>query len=333
MKRLPIVIAALALLAASCAQGDKAKPRIGLAMRSFDDPASAVIRGTIETAALDRAELAIIDGQNQQSAEDKQAEAIFERKLGSIAVNPVDETSLGPLIEKAKAQKVPIVFFGLEPPDASMRSWDKLFFVGTRREDARAAQGEMLASYWKANAAADRNKDGALQYVELKAEPDAQDPGALPDALARALSAAGIRADLLASDVSGGEIDGARLRMAALLAKYGDKIEAVACENDETALGAIEALKSAGYFKGKKRIPVVGAGELPGAVADALASGSLLGTAVTDTGGQAKAVFDLAYTLARGAAAWRSGLKITDAKYVWIPCRKVTKADPPAKKK
>jgi methyl-galactoside transport system substrate-binding protein len=306
-------------------------------MRSFDDPASVVIRGTIETAALDRAELAIIDGQNQQSTEDKQAESLFERKLGSIAINPVDEASLGPLIEKAKAQKVPIVFFGLEPPDASMRSWDKLFFVGTRREDARAAQGEMIASYWKANAAADRNKDGALQYVELSGKPDAQDAGAPTDALARALSAAGIRADLLASEVSGGEAGEARLKMAALLAKYGDKIEAVACENDETALGAIEALKSAGYFKGKKRIPVVGAGagagELPGAVAAALDSGSLLGPAVTDSGGQAKAVFDLAYTLARGAAAWRSGLKITDAKYVWIPCRKVAKADLPAKKK
>jgi methyl-galactoside transport system substrate-binding protein len=118
------------------------------------------------------------------------------------------------------------------------------------------------------------------------------------------------------------------------LAKYGDKIEAIICDDDVTALGAIDALKTAGYYKGKKRMPVVGAdeGELPEAVTAALASGSLLGTAVTDTTSQGKAVFDLVYALAKGAAPGRSGWKITDAKYVWVPCRKMTKDDLPAKK-
>ena len=65
-----LAFVALALLAASCAQTDKARPKIGLAMRSFDDSVSIVVRGTIETAALDRADLSIIDGQGQQSAQD-----------------------------------------------------------------------------------------------------------------------------------------------------------------------------------------------------------------------------------------------------------------------
>jgi methyl-galactoside transport system substrate-binding protein len=173
--RLPILLAALALLAASCAQPDKAKPRIGLAMRSFDDAASIVIRGTIETAALDRAELAIIDGRNQQSTQDMQVISLFEKKLGSIAINPVDGSAMGAVIDKAKAEKVPIVFFGLMPSDESMRSWDKLFFVGTRRAEAGAAQGEMLAAYWKENPAADRNKDGVLQFASLTSAPVGQD--------------------------------------------------------------------------------------------------------------------------------------------------------------
>jgi methyl-galactoside transport system substrate-binding protein len=175
MNRLPIALAALALVAASCAQPDKVKPRIGLAMRSFDDAASVVIRGTIETAALDRAELAIIDGRNQQSTQDMQVLSLFGKKLGSIAINPVDGIAMGAVIDRAKAEKVPMVFFGLKPSDASMRSWDKLFFVGTRRAEAGTAQGEILASYWKDNPAADRNKDGVLQFVALTSSPAGQD--------------------------------------------------------------------------------------------------------------------------------------------------------------
>ena len=49
-------------------------------MHSFDDPESVAIRRVIETAALDKADLSIIDGQNQQSTQDKQIDSFFERK-------------------------------------------------------------------------------------------------------------------------------------------------------------------------------------------------------------------------------------------------------------
>jgi methyl-galactoside transport system substrate-binding protein len=333
MKRLPIVFIALALMAASCAPSNKAKPRLGLAMRSFDDPVSVVIRGTIETAALDKAELAIIDGQNQQSAQNLQIDSLFDTKLKAIAINPIDGFSLGPVIEKAKKNQVPIVFFGLEPSDEWMRSWDKLFFVGSRQTEAGTAQGEILSAYWKSGPAADRNKDGSLQYVSLTAVPLGQDAGAQAEAATKAMNAAGIRTVMLASESAAGGDSAARRKMASLLGKYGDKIEAVICDDDETALGAIDALKAAGFDKGKKRMPVVGAGEgeLPEAVAAALASGSLLGTAHTDTVSQGKAVFDLAYALARGASPARSGWRINDAKYVWVPWTKFTKGNLPAK--
>lgn len=41
-------------------------------------------------------------------------------------------------------------------------------------------------------------------------------------------------------------------KMQAFLASHGDKIEAVLANNDDMALGAIEALKAAGYFKDGK---------------------------------------------------------------------------------
>jgi methyl-galactoside transport system substrate-binding protein len=329
-----IVLAALALLAASCAQTDKARPRIGVAMRAFDDGVSVVIRASIETAALGRAELSIIDGKNQQSTQDMQLPSLLQKKIGSIAIDPVAAASLGAVIDKAKAAKVPIVFFGLEPSDETMRSWDKLFFVGTRKADAGTAQGEILAAHWKSSPAADRNKDGMLQFAALSSAPTGQESLSQAEAAAKALGAAGVRSAMLASERLDAGIEAAREKAAELIAKYGDRIEAVICDDDETALGTIEALKAAGYYKGKKHMLVVGAGEgePTTAIAAAIASGQLLGTAIIDRAGQGKAVFDLAYALARNAAPAKSGWKITDAKYVWVPCKKTTKESLSAKK-
>jgi len=331
MQRLPIL--ALALIAASCSQRDLEKPRIGLVPPSAD-AASAVIRRSIEAAAQDKAELAIADSLDRQSAQNALAEALFEKELKAIAIDPVDVSYVDPIIAQAKAKRVPIVFFGLEPPRKTMRSWDKLFFVGTRREEIGAAQGEMLAAYWKANAAADRNKDGVLQFVALTAVEDEQESSRQAEAAAKALGAAGIPNLMLAEVGVEDGIAAARKKTAALIAVFGDRIEAFVCRDDDMALGAADALKAAGYAKGKRRVPIVGASVvgvpgIPATVAAAIASEVLLGTVFPDPAAQGKAVFDLAYALARGVAPWRTGWRITDAKYLWVPCRKIAKADLP----
>jgi methyl-galactoside transport system substrate-binding protein len=324
MTRLPFVLAATALLLASCSQAGKERPRLGLAMRSFDDAVSVAIRRSIETEALDKAQLAIIDGQNQQSAQDLQVASFFERKLGSIAIDPVDGNALGYIIGKAKAQGTPLVFFDRMPSGEAMRSWDRLFFVGTRAAEAGAAMGELLAEFWKENPGADRNKDGAAGYLVLSRPEKGSDIALLAESCTRALGAAGIGAKRLAD--GGGA--------PALIAKFGDRIEAVICADSGSALGAIAAFEAAGNLKGKKYIPILVAAEAdpPQAIAEALSAGTLLGAALGDPASQGKAVFDLAYALAKNIHPSKAGWTITDAKYIWIPCRKIRGGASPARK-
>jgi methyl-galactoside transport system substrate-binding protein len=335
MKRLPFALAVAALIFASCSPAGKERPKLGLAMHSFDDAVSVAIRRSIETAALDKADLAIINGQNQQSAQNMQVDSFFGRKLGSLAIDPVDTSALGPIIGKAKALRIPIVFFDRMPSDEAMRSWDKLFFVGTRGADAGAAMGEILSVYWKAEASADRNKDGIAQYVAMAGKAGGIDSALLAESCAKALTAAGIRTERLAADWTAADGKTARENAAALIAKFGDKIEAIVCGDNASALGAIDAYKAIGYFKGKKYIPIVcvGEGDLPSPIAEALSAGSLLGTALSDAESQGKAVFDLSYALAKGSDPSRAGWRITDAKYVWIPYKKYTTTAPAAKRK
>jgi methyl-galactoside transport system substrate-binding protein len=328
MKRLIFVLAATALVFAACSPSSTARPRIGVAMRSFDDAVSVAVRRSIETAALDKADLAIIDGQNQQSAQNLQVDSFFERKLAALAVDPVEGDSVGPLIGKAKTKKTPIVFFDRKPSDEAMRSWDKLFFVGTRESDAGAAQGEIFASYWKAEPGADKNKDGAVQFIALDGDEGSPASALLAEGFAKTLGAQGIRAERLALEnralaARGGDAAG-------LIAKYGDKIEAVICADASSALQTIGASKAAGFFKAKKSLPIIGLGEgePPSTVSEALAAGTLLGAAYNDSEGQGRAVFDLVFALAKGSDPGKTGWRITDAKYVWVPYKLYTRSGP-----
>jgi methyl-galactoside transport system substrate-binding protein len=331
-----LLILAFVLIAVSCSRPDATKPRIGLVPRTAEDTSGAAIRDAIEAAAEGKAELAVAAGGGALHSGDARALSLFDGKLLAIAVDPVDDSLLDAVIKRAKADRVPVVFFGREPSRQAMRSWDKLFFVGTRPEDTGSAQGELLVSAWKANPTLDRNKDGALQFVALTAANEGPSSARQAETVAKTLSAAGVRSVMLAQDAVEEGVDAARKRAAAIISVYGGRIEAFVCRDDDMALGAAEALKAAGYATDKRRVPVVGASvrgsnELPAAVADAIRSDALVGTVVPDEASQGEAVFELSYALARGIAPWRSALRITDAKYVWIPCRKLTKADFPRK--
>jgi ABC-type sugar transport system, periplasmic component len=302
------IAAVFLLLLSACSDPKKTRPKIGVAMRSFDDPYSSALRRAIETEAVDKAELAVIDGQNQQSAQNLQVDSFFERKLAAIAVDPIDAKAMTDIVAKAKAKQIPVVFFDRLPSEEALRSWDKVFFVGVREADAGAAQGELLAEYWKAEPQADRNKDKAVQYVWLEDE-EGSSPRA--EGFAKAMSAAGIKVEKLASGFD-----------PAIALKLGDKVEAVVCADLASTLGMVDQLKA----KGKKGVAVVGAGagEPSAALVEALKSHLIVGAAAADSESLGRATLDLANALARTEDPAKAGLSITDAKYVWIPCRKYT---------
>jgi len=82
----------------------------------------------------------------------------------------------------------------------------------------------------------------------------------------------------------------AQKRISALLGSFKvGSIEAVICGNDEMALGAIEALKVAGAFKGDADfVPVIGVDGTSYAL-DSIADGEMLGTVMGDAAAQGEA--------------------------------------------
>ena len=325
MKKLLVALVAIAALFASCGgAASTGNPKVGVAIYKFDDTFMSYVRNSITENAAGKAELEVVDSQNAQPTQNDQVDAFLSKKMKAIAINPVDRTAAATIIEKAKAKKIPVVFFNREPLAEDMAKWDKVYYVGAKAEQSGTMQGQIVVDYWKANPQADKNKDGKIQYIMLKGEPGHQDAELRTQFSIKAVTDAGIAVDKLAEDTAMWDRPKAFEKMKAFFAAHKDKIEVVFCNNDDMALGVIEALKAEGYFKPGKQIVVVGVDATAPAI-QALEEGTLLGTVLNDAKNQGKATFDLAYALATGADPAKAGWEVTDGKYVWVPYQMVTK--------
>ncbi|WP_315116314.1 galactose ABC transporter substrate-binding protein [uncultured Clostridium sp.] len=305
--------------------------KIGVALYKFDDTFISTVREAIQNTADEKGKatgekisLNFADGQGQQANQNDQVDTFIAQKYDVIAVNMVDRTAASVIIDKAKQAGIPIVFFNREPVKEDMDKWEKMYYVGAKAEESGSMQGQIIADYFKNNPAADKNKDGKIQYVMLEGEPGHQDAILRTEHSIKALEETGAKVEKLASDTGLWQRVNGQEKMAAWLSNYGDKIEAIFANNDDMALGAIEALKAAGYFKGDKKIPVVGVDATAPAI-DSLEAGELLGTVLNDAKGQGKAILDIAYSLAKDEDPSKSVEGITDVKYKWVPYQSVTK--------
>jgi methyl-galactoside transport system substrate-binding protein len=345
VRKLNLVMAALALVAPvlSGCEGGKSdgaspsgtgtsagtsakKPKIAVMIYKFDDTFMSYVRRTIEETAKGKADLNVVDSQNQQPTQNDQVDQFLVQGYSALAINPVDRTAVSVIIDKVKAKNIPVVFFNREPTAADMAKWDRVYYVGAKAEQSGTLQGELVVDYWKANPGADRNKDGKVQYVMLTGEPGHQDALLRTEHSIKAITAAGLQVEKLAEDTAMWDRVKGQEKMAAFLAAHGDKIEVVLANNDDMALGAIEALKAAGYLTAEKPMPVVGVDATPPAL-DALEKGTLVGTVLNDAKNQGKATSDIVYALATGAPVKTDVAPLTDGKYVWVPYQKVTKAN------
>lgn len=320
--RIVVLFSAL-LLSQACGRvaSEVNRPKIGAVVYKFDDTFMSYVRKSLMEAAGDKVDLEMVDSANSQKEQDGQIDRFLARGVKALLVNPVDRTAANSIIKRAKAKGVPVVFFNREPLPEDMATWDRVYYVGADAGESGRMQGEILAKRWLAAPELDRNGDGLMQYVLLKGEPGHQDAVLRSEYTLSALRNAGIRLEGLVEDTAYWDRPKAFEKMRGYIAKFGTKIEAVICNNDDMALGAIDALRT--YYPAGTFVPVVGVDGTPPA-ARALAQGTLLGTVKNDAESQGVAVFDIGFALAVGKDPLATRWKIVDGKYVWIPYSKMT---------
>lgn len=294
---------------------------IGVAVYRFDNEYLSLIREGMQKAAdVKGAHLDIVDGQNLQSTQNEQIDLFISKGVPAMAVNQVDPPAASVTLDKAKAADIPVVFFNKEPLPEVLQAWEKAYYVGAKAEESGVMQGQLVIDYWNANPEADKNGDGILQYVMLSGPADHQDARIRTEESIKAIQGAGIETEELAAEIGDWGRAIALEQMGAIYAQHGDAIEFVLANNDNMAIGAVEALKANGYFGDTGNfMPVVGVDATAPAL-DSMAAGELLGTVLNDDKNQATATFNLACVLAGGGTPTEENIGYPlDGPYVWIP--------------
>lgn len=99
-----------------------ADTRIGVTIYKYDDNFMSVVRKAIEknAKAAPDVQLLMNDSQNDQSKQNDQIDVLLAKGVKALAINLVDPAAAGTVIEKARGQNVPIVFFTKNLP---VRRW------------------------------------------------------------------------------------------------------------------------------------------------------------------------------------------------------------------
>ena len=303
---------------------------VGACIYKFDDTFMTGVRNNMTAQAESLgATIEIVDSQNKQPTQNEQVDTYITKGVNALAVNPVDLTAAGPIIDKASAAGIPIVLLNRQPSEEDMAKYDKTWYVGARAEESGTMSGQIILDYFKANAGADKNGDGVIQYVMLQGEPGHQDAVLRSEYCIYAIEDDGtFKTEALGQDTAMWDKVKATDLMKSFIASQGlDKIEAVFANNDDMALGAIEALKAEGYNTGdaSKYIPVVGVDATAPAL-ESMSKGELLGTVLNDAENQGIATVNVAVAAAQGLEITKDtvGYDVTDGKYIWVPYVKVT---------
>jgi len=202
--------------------------------------------------------LDIQDAGGSQVNQNDQMDYFLDRGCDIVCINLVDRTDASTIIERAKSANIPIIFFNRELVEEDLERWDKLYYVGADAFESGVIQGEVLLDKLQEDfGSVDLNGDGVLQYVMLEGEAGHQDSIVRTMYAINTITEAGYEVEKLADEIANWNRDQGKTKMVQWMQEYDSRIEVVFSNNDDMALGAIDALKEAGYYENDDKVPPV----------------------------------------------------------------------------
>lgn len=263
----------------------------------------------------------IMDASGSQSTQNEQVRTLIEKECDVICVNLVDRTEPTTITDMAEKNGVPIVFFNRELVAEDLERWEQLYYVGADAFQSGIMQGELAAEAFQNNPALDKNGDGVFQYIVLEGEAGHQDAIVRTEYSINTLMEQGVQVEKLGYAIANWMRAQAQTKTASMLTQFGDQIELIVANNDDMALGAIDALKAAELPK--EEWPAVFGIDGTEVGLNAVKNGEMTATVYNDGVGQATQMLDLAFTLATEGDL--EAIDLEDGKYIRLPYAKVTR--------
>lgn len=299
--------------------------RVGVVTYTADDPfINAMVEKvksqlkTVETTNMNVI-VSVRSGDNDQREQDEIVDEMIDAGCDVLCVNLVDRTAPANIIKSARQSDIPVIFFNREPVRDDLMQWEKLYYVGCDAKESGDMQGEIAANYIKNHSEVDRNGDGKIQYVLLEGEAGHQDAISRTDCSVKTIMDKGVELEKLSYQFADWNRGQAENRMTQLISQYGSRIELVISNNDEMALGAVEAYNNSKISR--DRWPVIfGIDGLDDAL-QAIKQGTMQGTVYNDKEAQAGEIARLAVDLFNGSSL--DGHRLDEGRYYVSPYWKV----------
>ncbi len=294
---------ALMTMAGMPAQAAPSKIRIGVTMAKFDDVWLTYVRDAMTKWASTHpdVELTIVDANNDTAKQVGEVENFLAQGMDAIVILPVDTAATGPMTKAVVKAGKPLVYVNRKPanlPKGVVYCGSKSIEAGVMNMEelgkAMGGKGNIVILMGELdNEAAIGRTDGIKQVVKEK----------FPDI------------KIVREQTGNWERDQGKTIMENWLAS-GQEIDGVASNNDEMALGALQAIKATGKLG---KIPVGGTDGSHDAL-ESMAKGELNNTVFQDPVAQGEEAVNAAYFLAKK----EPNPKVVDGN-IWIPYQKITK--------
>jgi inositol transport system substrate-binding protein len=306
MKKLLLGVALSALMSSGAFAADK----IGVSMALFDDNFLTVLRNGIEAQSKDMGvEVQIEDAQNDVAKQLDQIKNFAASGVKAIIVNPVDTSATQAMSDAAAAANIPLVYVNRQPVNVDSMP-DNQAFVASNEADSGTLETKEICRLLKEAGKAEANVYVMMGELSNQAAvmrtKDIHDVIGGPDC--------GVKVNIIDEQTANWSRDQAQSMMTNWMSA-GKPFDAVIANNDEMAIGAIQAMKAANVDM--KSVIVGGVDATQDALA-AMQAGDLDATVFQDAAGQGKGSLEAAIKLAKGEAVEQK---------VYIPFQLVTPAN------
>ncbi|MBO6758923.1 MAG: sugar ABC transporter substrate-binding protein [Roseibium sp.] len=288
MKRMLIAVSTAVLMTTSAMAQN-----IGVSMALFDDNFLTVLRNGIQELAdgKDGVEVQIEDAQNDVAKQLDQINNFIASGVDAIIVNPVDTSATQALSAAAQSAGVPLVYVNRQPINLGSLP-DNQAFVGSNEIESGTLQAFEVCKQLRAAG----KSNGARAYLfigELQNQSAIQRTKDVHDILATDMCNF---ITLIDEQTANYQRDEAQDLMTNWLSA-GEPFDAIFANNDEMAIGAIQAMKASGIDMADV---VVGGIDATQDALTAMQAGDLDVTVFQNAAGQGSGALEAALALARG---------------------------------
>lgn len=282
--------AGLAALTSTTAMAEN----VGVSMALFDDNFLTVLRNGLQAYADDQGHgVQIEDAQNDVAKQLDQINNFIASGVDAIIVNPVDTSATQAMTDAAAAAGVPLVFVNRQPVNVDTLP-DNQAFVASNEVESGTLETIQLCDNWAAEGKTEVN--AYIMMGELSNQAAVQRTADIHDVMGDGRCK--VKINVIDEQTANWSRDEAQDLMTNWLST-GASFDGVIANNDEMAIGAIQAMKAAGIDMASVQVGGVDATQ------DALVAmqaGDLDATVFQNAAAQGQGALDAAVRLARGEA-------------------------------